>query len=299
MSSLKASIDLGTNTFHILIAHIDGAHIIPVHKERKYVFLGEYGIQNIGDAPYNRALQALNRFSDLLREHDVRKVNISGTAALRTAENGQQLKSEMETIIAHPIRIIDGLKEAHLVAQGVFQALGPKSIAGMIVDIGGGSTEIVVFKHKNIIWSTSNPFGLATLHRQFHNIDPLTGENALALIDFISEQICTEDLKQILKEHGVNHLIGAAGTFEVFAEDTLYSNTPCQIISRQSVSKKWTDTHIMPETARAQEAWIPKERVKYIVEGLAILESLRLNLPQLDTWIYSPNSLKEGLLLES
>lgn len=144
-SRRRAVIDLGTNTFHLLIAdlHADG-RIEEVYRERRFVKLASEGIATIGEAPFARGLEALNHYRKILDEYNCANLKAIGTAALRTASNGPEFVRTARETVSIDIQLIPGDEEAQLITKGVLAALPPLNERILIMDIGGGSTEFII-----------------------------------------------------------------------------------------------------------------------------------------------------------
>ena len=116
-------IDLGTNTFHLLIiekSSLGTSHEIA--RERIFIKLASEGIETIGAAPFQRGLKAMIRFSEILKEYQVSNIKAIGTAALRTASNGKDFVQLIFKKTGIQIELIDGTEEARLIYQGVKEA---------------------------------------------------------------------------------------------------------------------------------------------------------------------------------
>ena len=160
-------IDLGTNTFHLLIAEVDQNSIKEIYRERIFVKLAEKGIHKIGDAAFERATNAIAKFKIILDQHHVDKVRAIGTAGLRTASNSQSFIQLIKNKYNLDIAVISGDEEAHLIHKGVMNAIGSLRTTSLIMDIGGGSVEFIICDNEKIYWAQSFKIGVAVLFNQF------------------------------------------------------------------------------------------------------------------------------------
>lgn len=213
----RAVIDIGTNTFHLLIVEPQAGPVPfrEVFRESRFVKLAEEGIDQIGEAPFARGLETLEYFAGKLAEYQVSEVSAFGTAALRTALNGPDFLRRVKERTGLHIRTISGDQEAQLITKGVQLALGRITGRALIMDIGGGSVEFILLEDNQPIWARSFPVGVAVLYRRFHRHEPLLAVEGLAVRSFLDEQL--QPLRAILDQKPVTHLIGAAGTFDVLA----------------------------------------------------------------------------------
>ena len=157
-----AALDLGTNTFHLLIADVLDNKFEAVKEEQAHVKLGEGGINSglIADAPFKRGLDALQHFKSEIQRFSVDAIHATGTAALRSAKNGFAFINQVKTSTGIEIEIIDGDLEASLIYQGV-RACVSLAPSALIMDIGGGSVEFIFCNDQTIFWKKSYPIGAA------------------------------------------------------------------------------------------------------------------------------------------
>ncbi len=213
-----AALDLGTNTFHLIIAEINQGQIQKiVLADQKHVKLGEGGINNgkITEAAFERGLDALSAFSNVIRQNQVDIVKAVGTAALRTAVNGPDFIKAVKQKAGMQIEIIDGDREADLIYSGVRQAVQLDQNS-LIMDIGGGSVEFIFADARGIEWKKSYPIGAAKLMEMFHHSDPISGDDCKSIVAHLDAVL--SDLFSFSSEYKPKVLIGSAGAFETFAE---------------------------------------------------------------------------------
>jgi len=142
-----AVIDMGTNTFHLLIVeqveHGDWKQVV---RHRIFVRLGEDGLRQIGKKAYKRGLDALKVFKTQILATGVKPHNIvaNGTAALRSAVNAAAFLKDAESITGLKLHVISGEREANLIYKGVRRAVPFPENNVLIMDIGGGSVEFII-----------------------------------------------------------------------------------------------------------------------------------------------------------
>ncbi|MBL4852366.1 MAG: Ppx/GppA family phosphatase [Gammaproteobacteria bacterium] len=147
-SGRVAALDLGSNSFHLLIARIDSDKIRYLDRHKEVVRLAE-GLDDknrLRDEVADRAFAALHRFAEIIDGIEADSVRVAGTNTLRTMRNGDKFLEKAESILGVPINIISGIEEARLIYLGVTQDLAPSDERRLVVDIGGGSTELIVGK---------------------------------------------------------------------------------------------------------------------------------------------------------
>lgn len=212
-----AVIDLGTNTFNLLISENNPGRALPIVLEKNPVKLG-LGFSNnrINQETLNRAFDCLQEYKNLIILNNVKKCIAFGTSALRSAENGPIFVKYIQDQLGIEINIIDGDMEAELIYQGVKKSGILTEQNSVIMDIGGGSTEYIIGNESKVLWKKSYPLGVSRLKNKFHPSDPLTN-NELALI---TEHVLAyqADLFDQLKFHKVSNLIGSSGSFDSFGD---------------------------------------------------------------------------------
>lgn len=211
-----AVIDLGTNTFHLIIAELSSIEPTILFKTNLPVKLGEGRINDniIIPAAFERGILALKGFKEEIDKHNVEVVKAIATSAIRSAENGQAFVKAAKEEAGIEITIIEGDQEAHYIYEGV-NATGLINKTSLIIDIGGGSTEFIICNPEGILWKKSYNIGAARLQQAYFKSDPIS----------LIEQ---NDIRQRLENELVElqtacelfkplQLIGSAGAFESFA----------------------------------------------------------------------------------
>lgn len=298
---IKAVIDLGTNTFHLLIAETDLVRRVkPLKQKRAYVFLASHGLDQIHADAINRAVLAAQAFKDIIDGEQVDKVLVTGTEALRKASNGRSLARQLENILQCPIQIIPGNIEAQLIGRGVEAALGATKMNAIAIDIGGGSTEIVYLEDgltKDFISATC---GIAYLHNRFHNEEPMPSDSISEIENYI-RQTYGNFIQKVKEQSPQLNLIGVAGSFEILAHT---SDTPLKPLDGTQLTHFNIDivdsliNQLLPLNELEREALeiIPSERSLYIVEALLIIRSIA-QMADFDNFYISEYSIKHGLML--
>jgi exopolyphosphatase/guanosine-5'-triphosphate,3'-diphosphate pyrophosphatase len=291
---VRAAIDLGTNTFHLLIGEVKDGRIITRVKERRYVFIGQHGLNTIPEEVIQRAEQVLHEFGGLIHLHQATGVKAVVTESLRTASNSTDILVRWQNVLGYPIELISGMEEASLAGAAVIygtEGLAHRSIA---VDIGGGSVELILIEGQKIKDARSIICGISVLHRAFHKTDPISSEDLREMTRYLDEV-----LLQPLRDMEITPpltLVGIAGSFEVLPTSSNWGDTHCRIIDTQATQKWYEELAVMREAERKRSNYIPSERGQYIVEALAIIQTL-IQSGLFDLHLTCPYSLKEGLLL--
>ncbi|MDB5145610.1 MAG: exopolyphosphatase [Mucilaginibacter sp.] len=210
--------DLGTNTFHLLIAEGDIDNFKEIVHQHIAVKLGEGGINKgiILPAAFERGINTMKDFHRLIVSCGAQWVKAIATSALRNASNGQEFINRVETETGIEIEIVDGNREADFIYAGV-KASGLLSTQNsLIIDIGGGSVEFIIGNKEQMIWKQSFEIGAARLMERFHHTDPIPPASIEAMELYLENTLT--DLFKAVEETPVNNIIGSSGAFETFAE---------------------------------------------------------------------------------
>lgn len=213
-----AVIDMGTNTFHLLIAQVDGGHFTVLHKEREAVRIGEHGLRDewISLEAQTRALNCLSKFREIGDSFGVDKFFATATSAVRNAANGMDLVMMIKDTTDIDVKIISGTEEAAYIFQGVKKALDLTNGTSLIMDIGGGSIEFIIVKEGEAMWMESFEIGGQRLIENFHKTDPITLDEIQNLENYFERSL--QHLHDACKVFKPTTLIGSSGTFDTLSD---------------------------------------------------------------------------------
>lgn len=289
-----AVLDLGSNTFHILIIEKSEAGFIELERKRVYVKLAIDGIERLSEAAMERGLKALDQFKELIDRYKVDTVKVIGTEALRIAKNGPQYLEKIRLRTGLQVELIDGIQEAKYIHLGVAQVWDPPDSPVVIMDIGGGSVEYIVADHQKVYWSNSYPVGVAVLYRQFHQSEPISDSEKMALTEFLEGHL--QELSLVFNHYQPRLLIGASGTFDVIAS-IIGDQTPIRYreVDKNTVTKIIDRMVSLDEQQRIADPEIPDSRVDLIVVALLLLR-YTLELTDFEKIGISTYALKEGVV---
>lgn len=208
----KAVIDLGTNTFHLLIGTAAGEVI---YKTTVPVLLGQGRInQNIIiPEAFARGINTLREFRKVIDNYGVSEIKAVATSAVRSAQNGQDFVDAAKEA-GIDIRVITGEEEAGYIFKGVM-ATGLIKQTSLVMDIGGGSTEFIICNEQGALWKKSYNIGAARLMQACFHSDPMSNTEYDAIIAHLDNALGA--LKEACAIHKPSLLVGSAGAFESFA----------------------------------------------------------------------------------
>ena len=300
-----AVIDMGTNTFHLLIVKVDGEDFDVVFREKAAVKIGEKGINKgmITPEAQERALDTLMRFREIIDSNKVDQVFATATSAIRNAKNGLQLVDKIKEATGIETRVITGLQEAEYIYYGVKKALDIGPEPALIMDIGGGSIEFIIGTNSDILWKESFEIGGQRMLEQFQNNDPILASEIDALRGYLESHL--QKLVSACQQHQPRTLIGSSGTFDTLSDIYRLAN---DLTKNESATEYPLTLDSFDDTLeqvvrkdRAQRLDIPGMiplRVDMIVVACVLVDYVikKLDLKKVRVSAYA---LKEGVLLST
>lgn len=297
-----AIIDLGTNTFHLLIVEsAGGTELFKVSIPAK---IGKGGInQNvITPEAIQRAMTVLHVFRKKIDEYGIEadQVHAFGTSAIRNAENKEQLISLVKQELDINITVIDGNEEAELIYKGVSQAVSI-SENSLIIDIGGGSVELIICDEEKILWKRSFEIGGQRLIEKFMKKDPIPQSDISRLNDYLNEQLLP--LANAIHQYHPKILIGSSGSFDTLNDMYYHQLTghfpPAETIGFdypvQEFWKAYESLVFSDRTARMAIPGMIELRVEMIVVAVCLIRFVIQNYG-IEQIKISNYALKEGAL---
>ncbi len=309
-TELFAAIDIGTNTFRLLIAKVlynpktNKYKIKEIYSERIITRLGQGISENglIKKSAINRGLSALKKFHDVISHYNVYETSAIATSALRDAKNKDEFLSSAKEKIGLEIKIISGREEAKKTSAGMLiDITAPESV--LMVDIGGGSTELIFARQRKPVLAHSLKLGVVYLADRYMKNDPPLKEDLNQMDDIISMKIMSKvrTFAKLLSKDTV--LIGTAGTITTLAAmvQHLKKFDHSKVHNFKLGIKKIKNIFsvISTVTARERVKYHPfePERLDIIVPGTFILLKL-METFGFKTVIVSNYGLREGILLD-
>lgn len=292
-SSLYAAIDLGSNSFHMLVVREVAGNIQTVARIKRKVRLaaGLNGAGELSEEAMARGLQCLRLFSEQLQDIPADQIRVVATATLRLATNADDFLVQAEAILGRPVNVISGEEEARLIYQGVAHTTGG-SDQRLVVDIGGGSTELVTGNGAQPGALFSLPMGCVTWLERYFADRHLGSANfaqaeqaARAIIQPVAEQLRTQ---------GWQICVGASGTVQALQE----------IMVAQGMDERITLAKLQQLKQRAircgkleelEIEGLTLERALVFPSGLSILIAIFEEL-NIESMTLAGGALREGLL---
>lgn len=212
-----AFLDLGTNTFNLLVVELTEKGIRKLHVGRIPSRLGKGGMKEkmITPEAFDRGIQAIKEHQSTALQYGEVKFHAFATSMIRDAGNGPEFVKQVLLETGITINVVNGEREAELIFKGVCQAFRSEQ-PFLIMDIGGGSTEFIIAQNKELLWKKSYQLGVTRLYEQFPHSDPMNSAEKETTEKHLFE-VMTELFEQ-MKKYNVQTLVGSAGSFESYAE---------------------------------------------------------------------------------
>ncbi len=296
-ADVLAAVDLGSNSFHMIIARAYGGGLRTLDRRREMVQLGA-GLNRknqLSRDAERRALRCLRRFGQRLRGMPPDAVRAVGTNTLRLAQNAGGFLRAAERALGHPIEVIAGHEEARLIYLGVAHSLPPGRKPRLVVDIGGGSTEIIVGRGFKVAHLASVQAGCVACSLRYFPDGVITAQRFNQ-----AELALRQELQPVagrLRALPWEQCVGASGTINAIQEIVHKSGwsegavTPTALarLRKRMIAAGHVDKLDFPGLKRARAAVLPG--------GVAILAALfqALSIKRMQ---YASGALREGLLYD-
>ncbi|WP_413110904.1 exopolyphosphatase [Thaumasiovibrio sp. DFM-14] len=291
-----AAIDIGSNSFHLVVAKVIGQRlqIVSRHKQRVHLAAGLDGENNLDHAAMQRGLDCLNIFAERLQGFDPNNVRIAATYTLRQAKNAHIFLQRAQNIIPHQIEIIPGTEEARLIYLGVAHTQ-PKSGRKLVVDIGGGSTELIIgdgFEAKHM---SSKHMGCVSYTKRYF-ADGKLSKKRIEQAQLAAHQKL-ENIATKYKKSSWDIAIGSSGTIKSIGEIIKQRNSGSSTVNRKVLTSLTKEIANYKQYHDIDWPGLSEERKPIIAAGIAILSAVFSAL-DIDEMHISDGALREGLLYE-
>ncbi|KDP23414.1 hypothetical protein JCGZ_23247 [Jatropha curcas] len=310
-SNLFASIDMGTNSFKMLIVQADrSGKFLTIDRHKNPVCLGRDSSTSISIESHFRSLECLQQFSKILKYNNVspHRTRCVATAALREADNAIEFQKAIHENTGLDVVVLSGEEEARFVYLGVLQFLPVFDKRVLVVDIGGGSTEFVIGEKGNAILRVSLKLGHVGLTQKFHT-DGINSD----MREFVRLVIKESGLVEAVKECGFEVVVGTSGTIRAIEKAVFYSYGEDLVAGNEILFRdckrdwKFTRGELRcvvdrlckegeREKSRRDEFF--KRRSEFILAGAVLLEEI-FEVLGIDELEVSEYALGEGVIAET
>jgi len=304
-----AAIDIGTNSTHLLVAGVDtilGTFSIE-QAEKSTTRLGERDPDSgeLTSAGMDRAFETLRRFRDLAVSHDVEQIVTAATSAVREAPNGREFLQSIQDGLGIDVDLVSGPEEARLIYLGVLSGMTFGDRPHLLLDIGGGSTELILADGRDARALTSTRVGAVRLQRDFVKDDPIPPQRRSFLQAFIQGSLepAVDKVHRRIKPGEIPILVATSGTAMAIgalaaSED---ERPPLKLhgyrVSRQRLDRVVGKLVTMTPDQRRDLSPINDRRAEIIVPGALILQTT-MQMLGVDEFVLSERALREGLIVD-
>lgn len=292
-----AAIDMGSNSFHMVIARLENGEVRPVHKRAEKVMLavGLDSSQMLDADAFARGLDCLRRFAACISHIDAKWVRCVGTNTLRQARNGEAFLRQARQILQCPVEVVAGREEARLIYLGVAHTLADDGDKRLVFDIGGGSTEFIIGKRFEPILTESLHMGCVTYRERFFQNGKISESGFRKAVMAARSDI--ETIENAYKKKGWIDAVGASGTVKAIENALLENGWSHDGITLAGLYQLRDRLLTFNHFDAVNIPGIKAERRTTLPPGLAVLIGIceQLGIKQLH---YSDGAMREGILYD-
>jgi exopolyphosphatase/guanosine-5'-triphosphate,3'-diphosphate pyrophosphatase len=292
-----AAVDLGSNSFRLEVARVIGEQLYPLDSLKETVRLagGLGGDKRLDDATQVRALACLQRFGERLRGVPPDAVRCVGTSTLRVARNAAQFIAQAERALGHPIEIVAGREEARLIYLGVAHSLPASPDRRLVIDIGGGSTELIVGHGLTPHERESLHMGCVNFSQRFFAGGAL-GKAALKTAE-MAARVEVERIGRKFSRANWQQAIGSSGTARALRDLLEQNGWSTRGITADGLARLRAQFAKAGHVDVLQLAGLARDRRPVIAGGFAIMAGLfaELGIEQMDV---AETAMREGILYD-
>lgn len=305
MSELVAALDIGTNSFHLVIARPVPGGFEVVTREKEVVRIGHGGgdMKELSDDAIERGVKSLSRMAKIAASHDA-EVRAVATSAVREAKNRGDFIKQVRKETGIDIEVVSGVEEARLIHLGVLNAIGIHDQPMFVCDIGGGSTEVVVGLDDEVMFARSFKLGAVRLTDRFFSGNTLHPSAIPSCRAFIRSSLSV--VAPEVMELGFEIVAASSGTTETIArlicrargatEPKTFNRFEFSAAEVRAVITSLQSVATVDE--RVKKFALDQNRADIILAGALILEGL-IEIFDLKSIMFSDYALREGLLLDT
>lgn len=304
-----AAIDIGTNSTHLLVAAVDTTlrtfNIIQAEKSTTRLGERDPDSGELTAAAMQRGHETLRRFRDLAISHDVEQIVTAATSAVREAPNGRDFLQQIKEGLGIDVDLVSGSEEARLIYLGVLSGMSFGDRPHLLLDIGGGSTELILADGRDARALTSTRVGAVRLQRDFVKDDPIPPQRRSFLQSFIQGSLepAVDKVHRRIKPGEIPALVATSGTAMAIgalaaSEDV---RPPLRMhgyrLSRQRLDRVVDRLVAMTPEQRRELSSLNDRRAEIIVPGALILQTT-MQMLGVDELLLSERALREGLIVD-
>lgn len=291
-----AVLDMGSNSFHLVVARIEHGEIRTLQTFREGVRLGE-GLNESGSlskAAQQRSLACLKQFGQRLEGLPDENVVAIATNALRIANNSRAFLRQAQAALGYPVQVVSGVEEARLIYLGVAHSLPSDPKHRLVVDIGGGSTEFIIGEQFQARLMESLAMGCVSFMDRFFPAGELSNHHFEQAYHHASNELVR--ISKRYRNEGWSMCYGSSGSVRAIAQ-------ACQqycgqdVITKPALKRLKTKILEYSNTREINVEWLSRARRDNVIAGLAILTAI-FDVLKIEEMQYSSGALREGALYD-
>jgi len=300
-----AAVDLGTNTIRLLVVEVaEDRRWWPVFQTQTVARLGE-GLRvrgSLSEEAMERAVTVVADFCDRARRFGARQILIVGTSAVREAASGPAFLDRLRRVTRAEVRVVPGEDEGRLTLLGVLHGLPALSGALLVFDIGGGSTEFILARNRELVCARSLALGVVPLAERYRTAEPVDRAR-YAELDGEVRGVLARELGDLLAEPRPDHLVGTAGTVTTLAalDQALPAYDSEKVhgyhLSRSRIEELLAILASLSALARAALPCLEPGRADVLIPGIAICVAA-MDAFGFSSLIVSDYGLREGIVVD-
>jgi len=301
-----AALDLGTNSFHLVVARHRGAQrfeVIAREKEMIRLGHGATDMKHLSDDAIQRAVESISRMAQIATSHKAQLLRTVATSATREAGNADRFLQLVREQTGVEIEVISGIEEARLIYLGILQAVPVFTQRCLVIDIGGGSTELLIGERAEMLAARSFKLGAVRLTDRFFPGGHITPGSLTDCRDYIRSVLVHFDNE--LAEYGFETAVASSGTAETLARmiharrggSTLRTYNKMEFTRSELTEVTEAIYSATDSTMRSRLAGLESSRADIIVAGAMILEQIAERY-EIGLITFSEAALREGVMVE-
>ncbi|NNG80882.1 exopolyphosphatase [Acinetobacter sp. ANC 5378] len=295
---LLAAIDMGSNSFHLAIARVDHGEVKKVASmsEKVQLAAGLDENKNLTEAAQQRGLACLARFVGRLSSVQANRMRIVATNALRQAKNGHEFIQKAAEILPKPIEIIAGREEARLIYLGVSHTMA-NSGRRLVIDIGGGSTELIIGEEFEPIHTESLQMGCVAFTKAYFSEGEINQKSFDKAVVAARKEL--SGIANTYKTAGWDTVVGSSGTIKACRQITVNMgwSDEKENLTREGLEKLKEKLLKFKHISEVDFDGLKEDRRAVLPAGVAILYAV-FDVLELDKLVYSDGALREGVMYD-
>ena len=297
-----AALDIGTNSFHMVVARAldEGFEVITREKETVRLGRGADEMRMLSEEAIDRGVACLTRMRQVADSHDA-DIRAVATSAVREAKNKEEFLKRARREAGIDIRVVSGVEEARLIHLGALHGIGIDDRAMFLCDIGGGSTEIVVGSDEEELLARSFKIGAVRLTDRFFSTETLHPSAVSSCRTFVRSAFM--NIRTEVADLGFDFAVASSGTAETVARMIARDTSPPKSFNKFEMPSV-DITRVVNDLAscstveqRVERFTLERNRAEIILAGAIILESIA-DVFGIDRFLFSDYALREGLLID-